>query len=177
MQALGNKKTNFIARILSLMPLKILIICFILFAIFPILKEETTYNNAISQTIGVVANTRSYFATFGSYKGLTNSVAIKANIFPESMIISIPGNKMIKNTWNGSIILSESSSGDSFSKTITRVPQKACKRLISEKIIGGNILYISVNGITQTLPLSPLTAEEACNVASNMGNTIRWEIQ
>lgn len=137
-------------------------------------------NNAQTQVQGIVANTRSYFAGFGSYIDLgtdasNQEVAVNARIFPSSMIPN--GTTSPRNPWNGDVSLVSDATGKSFVLTFQEVPLEACVRLVSQiaSSMGASLISTSVGGTNLSSPYTAATVASACRDPNS--NTITWTMR
>lgn len=116
---------------------------------------------------------KSLYTSVSNYNGLTNQVALNADIFPENMV----DGTTVRNSFKGVVnVLSGSTgpsgvAGSSFIIQYMNVPAAECVKLISA--VGSNFYIIQVTGTpvkSATVPLDVATTTSACRNATT--NTI-----
>jgi hypothetical protein len=100
---------------------------------------------------------------------------IKAGQVPADMPVDA-GTGAIANAWGGAVTVT--GTGRSFILTFAGVPASACVRLATMQLgtgpLGGGLADLSINGRSQSLPLSVNAAVGAC--APTGGNAIAWTV-
>lgn len=134
---------------------------------------------AFQQLQAVIGNVRSLHSGQPDYQGLTTEIAIKARVFPPSMVRD-PNASSAKaiNPFGGSVLVEAGATPDVFELTFERVPPDACVALVSTNTasIGGSVERITVDGAALSLPISVADATARCNSNSSGLVTITWTV-
>jgi hypothetical protein len=130
-------------------------------------------NAGMQQAAALVASAKA-LKLGGSYgAGPMNAMLIKTGQVPADMPVD-PAAGTIANAWGGAVTVT--GAGRGFTLAFAGVPAGACVRLATMQLgtgpIGGGLADLSINGRSQSLPLSTGTATDACGRTG--GNLIAW---
>lgn len=101
-----------------------------------------------------------------NYEGLTNDVAVKAGIVPESFI---KGN-VLRNAWGGDLELSANAANGMFNIELTNIPQEDCTQLA--RFQADSWAGVSVNG-ADIDPSDAVAVTDACGSNNTLTYTAR----
>lgn len=133
-------------------------------------SADSDSNNESQQLTTIVAGVHATFSAQSSYSGLSNSVLLNAEAFPQNMV----SGTTVTNSFGGSVTVAPASitgSDDSFSITYNSVPQSECVSLTNG--VADMFKIIDVDGTAvktlsaPTVNVATLTSQCAGGAASN----------
>lgn len=154
---------NIIGRIVAIAATVILLV--VVGALGAHSLSNARLNNAQSDVSSIISNVESLYSATMNYSTLTNTVATSGGVFTPDMVAT----GAALNPWGGNITLS--GAAQQFTLTFDGVPQDGCAQLAST-LNGSNILSVSVNGTSMTIPVDPGLASTSCTAGNT--NVIVW---
>ena len=138
-----------------------------IFALFTGVFSSSKVQNEMNYTQTLAGDVESLYATNHDY-GTTDITAtlVSTKNAPSPMIV---GTGLV-NSWGGAVVVTGASSV--FTISSANVPQKECGQLAQVAI---SPTAVTINGASQTLPLTVAAVTAACNSATS--NTIVWSVR
>jgi len=145
-----NKKGFTLTEVLLVLGLAAIIII-IIFMSYPKVRASQQVEAESKNIAAMQAGARSLYSSTANYAGLTNEIAIKANIIPDNMLQNSDGSTIL-NAWKGDVTIksdgnTHSGEDDSgFYIRYVRLMPEACSKLVTS--VAGSFYEINVNGTT-----------------------------
>lgn len=122
------------------------------FVVYPQVRDRNQANAEVSNLTAIKANvTNLYASKGGNYKGLDNTVAVQARVYPSNMTTLAgtgSGTSTANSAWGGDVttVAGAGTNPRTFTVTYTAVPAGVCLGLVSGA--AGNFSDITVGGTT-----------------------------
>lgn len=118
-------------------------------------------SRALSGQTELSANILDVYSGQSNFTSLTNTVMINAKKVPKTMV----SGTSIKNPWGGDVTLAVNGGNvGRFDITQTLVPSDACVKMATAN---SDIVSLTINGSSQTLPVDAGNAASACSGTTN----------
>lgn len=120
------------------------------FIVYPKVQDSRKASTEANNISSLYAGVKSLYTGSSSYKGLDNTMAYKAKLFPDNLIVG-NGTDFV-HSYSGHVSVSSSSNTSSgqddsgFTIKYTLLPSAACSRIVSA--VGHNFYEINANGTT-----------------------------
>lgn len=115
---------------------------------------------AVSDVAQLALNVKQLYSGSANYGTLTNTVALNADIVPQSMV----SGASVVNPWAGTVTLQPDAAPGWFDQVWSNVPRASCAKIVTGV---SSAVQITVNGSAMTPPVDGGTAATACNAAAN----------
>jgi len=171
MEILRKKKGFTLTEVLLVLGLAAIIIITTLMMYPKISANMRASKEAHNITI-IGAGVKVLYNSSPYYTGLDTDVAVKGNVFPDSILEGTSKTPM--NVWRGVIELAPGNDGpsgatdSSFSITDPNIPALECIHLVTE--VNSNFYQVKINGTTVKSPsinFDPAIITQACNSPNN----------
>lgn len=131
-------------------------------------------NQMLSDVTALRTAIKGMYSGQGGYGTVNlNSVLKTARKIPTTMTADASTPPVITHSMNGTVTVSGTGGGATFSIAITNIPTDVCVQLLSNSSSGWN--SITVGGSTlSTFPISPAVAASTTNCAASNANTITF---
>lgn len=172
-----NKKGFTLTEVLLVLALAATIIILIFMA-YPKAKSAISVDRESKNISTILSGVKSMYASTSSFTGLTNNVALKAEIIPNNMIKkSTSVITTVKNSWSGVVVIQSDSTGpsgkagSSFTITYNTVPTISCSKLVAS--VASYFYTVSINGVVVkpnngVLDITETSKQCASNYTSNI---------
>lgn len=167
-----NKKGFTLTEVLLVLGLAAIIII-IIFMSYPKVRASQQVEAEAKNIAAMQAGARSLYSSTANYAGLTNEIAIKANIIPDNMLQNSDGSTIL-NAWKGDVTIksdgnTHSGEDDSgFYIRYVRLMPEACSKLVTS--VAGSFYEINVNGTTVKDSGGPLDIQKTTTACSITGS-------
>ena len=141
-------------------------------AFFQQANEQNKITAEVSSVGALVAGIRNMYITQGDYNGLTNTIIIRSNIFPDRM--RNPGAvgaalNQIKTSWgtNGIVLTAEAVDGvadGGFVMQYNTVPRGACVDFVSKVLGNFTLVEVNDNEVTNVASIVNRCTEAEANI-------------
>lgn len=171
MQIIKKRKGFTLTEVLLVLSLAALIIITTLMMYPKVSANMRASKEAHNITI-IGAGVKVLYSSTPYYTGLTTDVAVKGNVFPDSILEGSSNTPV--NAWKGTISLTPGNDGpsgatdSSFSITDPNIPALECIHLATE--LSSNFYQIKINGTTvksASIVYDPAVVTQACSSANN----------
>lgn len=143
------------------------------FAVWTNFLSANKADAAIQDLATLDGNIRGLYAGTSNYgTGDLSTILLNAKAVPADMIVGTGASATIQTAWAGAASITGNT--NSFIVSFAAVPRDACQKLAVVNSSGINLVNLSINAGSQTIPLTQADAATACNVDSN---TIAWTLQ
>lgn len=101
-----------------------------------------------------------------------NGVLKAANRIPSTMTVDTSTPPVITHSMNGSVTVSGSGGGTTFSIAMTNIPTDVCTQLLTASSSGWNSIQVNAAAAITAFPISPATAATGCSTTN--ANTLTF---
>lgn len=144
-------------------------------ALFGSASSSQKGNQMLSDVTALRSAVKGLYAGQGGYSTANlNSVLKTAKKIPSTMTADASSPPVITHSMNGSVTVTGTGGGTTFSIALTNIPTDVCVHLLSNSSSGWASIQVGTATPITLFPVSPATAASATNCAASDYNTITF---